>query len=130
LAAPSLFGAYGAPPALGPALVVAISQSGQSPDLLAVVEEARRQGRPTVAITNDPRSPLAEVCDHVVDLRAGTEAAVAATKTYTAQLAAIAMVSAALADEDDGEMSAALARSPEHVLHALGDDRRIEPVAA
>src|SRR2546430_10248380 len=47
LAAPSLFGAYAAPPALGPALVVAISQSGQSPDLLAVVDEARRQGRPT-----------------------------------------------------------------------------------
>lgn len=100
LAAPSLFGPYQAPPHLARALVMGLSQSGASPDLVAVVEEARRQGRPTVALTNDLASPLATVAEWVVPLQAGEEQAVAATKTYTSELLAVAMLSAALARED------------------------------
>ena len=78
------------------ALVVGISQSGRSPDIVAVVEEARRQGALTVALTNDTDSPLAETADHVIDLRAGPELATAATKTYTTELLAAALLSTAL----------------------------------
>src|SRR3954464_7648981 len=60
LAAPSLFTMYDEAPRLGNALVVGISQSGQSPDIVSVIEEGRRQGAITLAITNDPESPLAQ----------------------------------------------------------------------
>jgi glucosamine--fructose-6-phosphate aminotransferase (isomerizing) len=105
LAAPSLFGVYHSPPRLEGALVVGISQSGQSPDLVEVLEEARRQGRPTLAITNEADSPLAASADHVLELHAGAERAVAATKTYTAQLAAVALVSASLSGEEPAELT-------------------------
>jgi glucosamine--fructose-6-phosphate aminotransferase (isomerizing) len=94
LAAPSLYTLYEAPPRLDGALVVGISQSGQSPDIVAVLAEARHQGRPTLAITNDRNSPLGGTADEVVELGVGTEQSVAATKTYVAQLAAIATFSA------------------------------------
>jgi glutamine---fructose-6-phosphate transaminase (isomerizing) len=123
LAAPSLFTAYARPPALRRALVVAISQSGQSPDIVAVLDEARRQGAPTLAIVNDASSPLARAADAVVDVCAGPERAVAATKTYTAQLMAIAMVSAALAG-DEARWSD-LARVPGLVGQVLAQDGAI-----
>ena len=100
LAAPSLFTIYRTPPDLTDQLVVGISQSGQSPDIVSVVAEGRRQGALTFAITNDASSPLAEEADMVLEIGAGTESAVAATKTYTGQLLAIAMLSAALRDDD------------------------------
>ncbi|MBP6016970.1 MAG: SIS domain-containing protein [Candidatus Promineofilum sp.] len=96
LAAPSLFSIYNRPPRFGNALVLGISQSGKSPDIVSVLTEARRQGALTVALTNRPASPLADQADVVIDLQAGDEHAVAATKTYTAELAAIALISAAL----------------------------------
>jgi glucosamine--fructose-6-phosphate aminotransferase (isomerizing) len=96
LATPSLFTYYQSPPRLQNALVVGVSQSGQSPDIVSVLEEGRRQGCLTLAITNAPDSPLAKAADHVLDIQAGEEKAVAATKTYTAELMAIAMLSAAL----------------------------------
>jgi glutamine---fructose-6-phosphate transaminase (isomerizing) len=95
LAAPSLLTMYKTAPRLAGALVVGISQSGQSPDIVAVLEEGKRQGRPTLAITNESASPLAAVADHVVELHAGPERSVAATKTYTAQLAVMALFAAA-----------------------------------
>lgn len=95
LATPSLYTLYQTPPRLDGALVVGISQSGQSPDILSVMEEGVRQSRPTLAITNDSASPLATVADHVVELHAGIERSVAATKTYTAQLAVMALFAAA-----------------------------------
>lgn len=95
LATPSLYTLYQTPPRLDGALVVGISQSGQSPDILSVMEEGVRQGRPTLAITNDSASPLAVAADHVVELHAGIERSVAATKTYTAQLAVMALFAAA-----------------------------------
>jgi glutamine---fructose-6-phosphate transaminase (isomerizing) len=96
LTTPSLFTLYDSPPRLDGAFVVGISQSGQSPDIVSVVEEGRAQGRPTVAVTNDVTSPLAIAADTVVDLHAGPETAVAATKTYTAELAVIASISEAM----------------------------------
>ncbi len=99
LATPSLFTYYGKPPKLNGALVVGVSQSGQSPDIVSVLTEGRRQGCLTLAITNEPESPLADAADLVLDIQAGDEKAVAATKTYTTELMAVAMLSAALADD-------------------------------
>ena len=78
------------------ALVIGVSQSGKSPDIVSVLEEGRRQGCMTLSITNEPNSPLAQKSDFVLDLQAGVEKAVAATKTYTTELMSIAMLSAAL----------------------------------
>jgi glutamine---fructose-6-phosphate transaminase (isomerizing) len=89
---PSLHTHYKTPPRFDHALVVGISQSGQSPDVVSVLQEARQQGRPTLAITNDANSPLALMSDHVIPLGAGTERSIAATKTYTCQLAAMALL--------------------------------------
>jgi glucosamine--fructose-6-phosphate aminotransferase (isomerizing) len=77
--------------------VVALSQSGETPDVVEYVERARRRGALTVAITNDAGSALARAADELLPLEAGAERAVAATKTYTAQLAALALLSAAAA---------------------------------
>lgn len=96
LATPSLFTYYQKPPRLKNALVVGISQSGKSPDIVSVLSEGRKQGCMTLAITNEPDSPLARESDHVIDIQAGTEKAVAATKTYSAELMALAMLSTAL----------------------------------
>jgi len=94
--APSLFTRYGASPRLHNALVVGISQSGASPDVAAVVAEGRRQGALTLALTNMPASPIASAAEYSLDLAAGEERAVAATKTYTTELLALAALSAAL----------------------------------
>jgi glucosamine--fructose-6-phosphate aminotransferase (isomerizing) len=118
LAAPSTITLYGARPNMADALVVGISQSGRSPDIVAVVEEARRQGALTVALTNDPDSPLAETADHVVDLRAGPERATAATKTYTTELLAAALLSTAL-DPPSSSETADLAGLPVLISAAL-----------
>ena len=117
LAAPSLYTLYGARPQMAHALVVGISQSGQSPDIVAVLEEGRRQGRPTLAITNDGNSPLAAVADHVVELHAGEERSVAATKTYTAQLAAMMLFAASWSR--DAQRVAELQGLPEAIAAAL-----------
>lgn len=115
LAGPSLFGPLDSPPDLDGALVVGISQSGESPDLVAVLEEGRQQGRPTLAITNHPDSPMAETADAVIELCAGPERAVAATKTYSSQLAAVALASCAFAGADTDPLSTL----PEEVDRAL-----------
>jgi glucosamine--fructose-6-phosphate aminotransferase (isomerizing) len=99
LATPSLFTYYDSPPVLKGALVMGISQSGQSPDIVSVAVEGKRQGAMTLALVNIVDSPLARASDQVIDIRAGQESAVAATKTYTAELMAIAMLSCALAPE-------------------------------
>jgi glucosamine--fructose-6-phosphate aminotransferase (isomerizing) len=100
LATPSLFTYYNSPPKLKDALVVGISQSGQSPDIVSVLAEGGRQGCLTLAITNEPDSPLAKSADLVLDIQAGVEKAVAATKTYTSELVAVAMLSAALSENE------------------------------
>lgn len=127
LATPSLTTLYGTTPRYEDALVVAISQSGASPDVRAVVEAARAQGAPTVALTNDPASPLAAAAEHVVALDAGEERSVAATKTYSAELVVLAMLSVAL--DGDAADRAALRALPAQLGRALGPEVAREAVA-
>jgi glutamine---fructose-6-phosphate transaminase (isomerizing) len=103
---PSLQSVYERPTRLDDAFLIATSQSGRSPDVVAVVEAAAAAGRPTLAITNDPASPLAAAADFVFDLGVGPEDAVAATKTYTASLAAFAMLAVGLLGEGDAPAGA------------------------
>ncbi|MGZ6343967.1 MAG: SIS domain-containing protein [Candidatus Limnocylindrales bacterium] len=124
LATPSALSLYGVAPHFGNALVIGISQSGASPDIVGVIDAARAQGAPTLAFCNEPSSPLAGAAEHVVELLAGPERAVAATKTYTAELLAIALLSAALAP--DRETDAALDALPGALEQALA----VEPLVA
>jgi glucosamine--fructose-6-phosphate aminotransferase (isomerizing) len=117
LAAPSVTTIYGAELRWRGGLVIAVSQSGRSPDLVEVVEAARAGGAITVAITNDHRSPLVAAAEYAIDCRAGTERAVAATKSYVAQLAAGAALVAALAA--DGRLGAALEQLPDFLRLSL-----------
>lgn len=126
LATPSVVSIYGADPDVRGALVIGISQSGASPDIVGVVEAAARQGAPTLAVTNDPSSPLAAASDHVLDLAAGPERAIAATKTYTTSLLAIARLSLALAP--DAAAEAALASVPDAIDAALAVEGRVAEV--
>jgi glucosamine--fructose-6-phosphate aminotransferase (isomerizing) len=117
LATPSLFSIYNQPPRFGNALVIGISQSGKSPDIVAVLAEARKQGALTAVLTNIHDSDLAQQGDFVIPLHAGVERAVAATKTYTSELAAIALLGASLNGND--EMLADLQRVPDAVTQTL-----------
>src|SRR6266404_5165332 len=96
LAAPSILTLYGATVNLKDALVVAISQSGESTDTNLVLEKAREQGALTVGITNEPQSALAGLAEHVFLVRAGRERSVAATKTYTGQVLLLYLLAHAL----------------------------------
>ncbi len=124
LATPSVVSVYGADPGLRHSLVIAISQSGASPDIVAVVDAARRQGAPTVALTNDPDSPLGVAADWTIALSAGPERAIAATKTYTTSVLAIAALSAALSDDEADR--AAVAAVPDAIAAVLA----LEPAMA
>ena len=121
LAAPSIFSIYETPPNLSNALVVGISQSGMSPDIIEVLKAGKAQRTPSLVITNAPESPLAKNADYVIDICAGEEKAVAATKTYTAQLMAIALLSVALSG-DTGKL-ALLRQVPGQVEEVL----KLEP---
>ena len=90
LVKPSVTTVYGASLDWRGGMVLAISQSGQSPDVVAVVEAARRSGALTLAITNDPASPLAAAAEVSLRIHAGRELAVPATKTYVTELAVVA----------------------------------------
>ncbi|WKE66154.1 SIS domain-containing protein [Gallaecimonas kandeliae] len=94
-AAPSVTSVYGRQLQLKDALVLVISQSGRSPDILAQAEAAKAAGAMVLALVNDERSPLAELADAVLPLKAGPETAVAATKSYLCTLSAIAQLVAA-----------------------------------
>ncbi len=96
LAAPSVFTLYRAKVQLRDAVVVAISQSGESTDTNLVLEEARAAGAFTIGITNESESTLARVAEHAFLVRAGKERSVAATKTYTGQLLCFYLLAHAL----------------------------------
>jgi glucosamine--fructose-6-phosphate aminotransferase (isomerizing) len=98
LATPSLY-VNPAQVNLSGAMVVGISQSGMSPDIVGVLRAAQRQRRPSIAITNDPNSPLAEAADAVIGLGVGEESSLAATKTLLASLQAVAQFVQALAPD-------------------------------
>lgn len=127
LATPSLFTYYQQPPQIKNALVVGISQSGQSPDIVSVLAEGKKQGNLTLAITNESNSPLAKAADFVLDIQAGDEKAVAATKTYTSQLMSIAMLSAAMSGSEScwGELEQVSGWARD----ALVQDQKIAQVA-
>lgn len=118
-ATPSLFTLYEQPPRLDGALVIGISQSGKSPDVVEVVAEARRQGRPTIALTNTPASPLGLAADGVLKLEAGKEQAVAATKTYVNSLGAVALLFAT--STADAQALGELQRLPEQLAAQLDE---------
>jgi len=126
LATPSVVSLYGADPDVRDALVIGISQSGASPDIVGVIEAARRQGAPTLAITNEPASPLAEAAEFVIELAAGPELAVAATKTYSTSLLAIARLSVALAD---GTAAQELEAIPDAIARALEVEPQVKAIA-
>jgi len=96
LAAPSLYTLYNANVDLKHALIVAISQSGESTDTNLVLERGREQGALTVGITNEPASSLAKLAEHLFFVRAGRERSVAATKTYTGQVMSLYLLAHAL----------------------------------
>ena len=94
-AAPSVSSVYGITQDLNGCLFIAISQSGRSPDLLAAVAAAKTSGATILALCNSPDAPLVDAADLFVDLRAGAETSVAATKSYLASLAALVRLVAA-----------------------------------
>ena len=124
LASPSTVTLYGARPDLADALVVGVSQSGGSPDLTEVLKVARETGALTLAVTNNPGSALATAAELSVDVAAGHERAVAATKTYTAELLALLLLVEGVRNGDGrpgAEERAALAELPALAEKALAD---------
>ena len=128
LAAPSLFTHYAKPPHLEGQCVIGISQSGASPDVVTVLEEARRQGALTVAISNTLESPLGKAAEFVLALGAGPERSVPASKTYTASLLALALISQAV--DEDRAFEAALSMVPHAMARALEMDSAVEKLVA
>ena len=126
LAAPSVLTVYGTAPDLRDALVIGVSQSGQGEDVIAVLREARSQGARTAAIVNDRASPLAATAEWVLDCDAGPEESVPATKTVTAQMLLLALLSACWR-EDDLSTFADLA---DHVRSALDREDEARALAA
>ncbi|NES28714.1 SIS domain-containing protein [Micromonospora terminaliae] len=124
LASPSAVTVFGARPDLSDALVVGVSQSGGSPDLAEVLRVARESGALTLAVTNNPESRLVETAELSIDIAAGHERAVAATKTYTAELLALLMLIEGVRAGDGvlpAEEQACLARLPELAERTLSD---------
>jgi glutamine---fructose-6-phosphate transaminase (isomerizing) len=128
LAAPWLYSDPRRAPRIGAGAVLAISQSGRSPDIVAVLTAAQAQARPTAAMTNDDDSPLARAADAVIALAVGPERSVAATKTYTASLHAVAQLAAAL--DSGGRVAAGIGELPNLVTaiaaEQLATRRRFE----
>lgn len=127
LAAPSLHTIYESKTDYRGYLAVGVSQSGRTPEIVTVLKRAGEAGARTIAITNDRESPLAEAADAVIDLQAGEERAVPATKTFTAQVAAFAVLAEALgeapwSDED-------WKRLPRAVEQVLSDEEPARVVA-
>jgi len=113
---PSTASVYGAQPDLSDCLVLAISQSGRSPDLLESAGAAKRAGARLVTLVNDEASPLAAMADCCLPLGAGREESVAATKTHLATVSAIAQLVSTWSG--DGALDAALRRAPDDLRRA------------
>lgn len=117
---PSIASVYNRPLRFAKSGVLAVSQSGQSPDIVAAARMAQRGGALTLALTNDPASPLAAACDHTLALHAGPERAVAATKTFVNSAVAGLWVLAEWAD--DPVLRAAIHALPEALVAAARQD--------
>jgi glucosamine--fructose-6-phosphate aminotransferase (isomerizing) len=120
---------YGAEIDLRGSCIIALSQSGETPDVLAYVERARSRGAFTIAITNDPESALGTAAEAVLPLAAGPELSIAATKTYTAQVAALALLAGHAAGQGPviADGIRAVAAQLDDALPAL--ERRLAEVA-
>jgi len=117
---PSIASIYGAELNLGNSACIGISQSGQSPDIVRMNQSATTQGALTIAITNEPNSPLASACKHTIPIHAGAERSVAATKTFvTSAVAGIALLAHW---KQDKAMIEAIDRLPEHLDNAVAID--------
>jgi len=127
LATPSLFTIYNQPPDLSDSLVLGISQSGKSPDIVSVLHEGERQGALTAAITNVPDSDLGNAAQFVIDLQAGEEVSLAATKTYTAQLTSLALLSTKLDPKKDFQKD--LSQLPDQIAEVFTAEPRIKGLA-
>ena len=128
LASPSLHTLYKADTDFSGYMVIAVSQSGRTPEIVEMAELAGRKGAWTLAFTNDPESPLAKAAQLVVELGAGEERAVPATKTVTAELTAFAIVAGALGEIGVSEQAAK--ELPAQVATALHDKAPAEELAA
>lgn len=117
---PSISSIYGARLKLDGAACLSISQSGRSPDIVSMSSLAKQSGALTIAITNTPGSPLALESDHAIDIEAGPEKSVAATKTFVNSAVAGLAILAEWAE--DAELKAALATLPEELDKAVGCD--------
>ncbi|MET0481822.1 MAG: SIS domain-containing protein [Aestuariivirgaceae bacterium] len=115
---PSVVSIYRAPLSLRDSMLITVSQSGRSPDILSCQAEAKRAGIPTIAVTNDETSPLARDADLCLPLGAGPELSVAATKTFIGSAALLAAMIAGSA-EDRG-LADAVERLPDDLEQALG----------
>lgn len=127
LAAPSVVTLYGARLRLQRMLVIGLSQSGRSPDVVRFVRAARAQGARTLALTNDPESPLAAAAEQTLCLQAGPEHSIAATKTYTAQLTLLSLLGAEVAQ--DAELLRAHTALPGWVDRALDTEGEVRELA-
>jgi glutamine---fructose-6-phosphate transaminase (isomerizing) len=123
LAAPSILTLYECPVDLHDVVVIGISQSGESTDTNAVLEDARKQGATTIGITNNPASAMARIVEFLLPIEAGDEISVAATKTYTCQLLALYLVAYAI---NGGIELEHLRRIPEWVRSVLDLEEDIE----
>lgn len=127
LAAPSIATLYEAPVNYRDALVIGISQSGESTDTNLVLEQARSGGAVTVGITNEASSKLTQIAEHVFLVRAGKEKSVAATKTYTGQMMMLYLLAYALGGR--GATLGDLERLPESVEGALTLEQEVGELA-
>ncbi|HEY5833221.1 SIS domain-containing protein [Streptomyces sp.] len=124
--------AYGAKPHLDDVLLITVSQSGGSPELAATTKAAGEAGALTLAVTNNPDSPLAEVAQFHIDLLAGPEKALPATKTYTAELLCLYLLVQGLRDRDGSaarvlpELAEGVLSRGEEVRHLAGRYRFAE----
>ncbi len=117
---PSVASIYGVTLNLERACAISISQSGKSPDIVAMAKAARAGGALTIGITNTQDSPLSETSEHALDILAGPERSVAATKTFVASTVAGLLLVAHWSQ--DAELMAALHELPGHLGNAIGCD--------
>jgi glucosamine--fructose-6-phosphate aminotransferase (isomerizing) len=118
------------PPPAGDALVVGVTQSGETADTLSALREARQRGARTLALTNVVGSTVARECDHVLYIRAGPEIGVAASKTFASQLAALNLFCLATVDGNDRDALGALRDLPSTVQEILDDSTAADVAAA
>jgi glucosamine--fructose-6-phosphate aminotransferase (isomerizing) len=126
-ASPSVHLTYAARVDFSGYVVIGVSQSGRTPEIASLLARAGHAGGRTIAVTNDAGSPLAEAADVVLALEAGEEAAVPATKTVTAEIAAFAMIAEAVGEMGIGDRD--WAALPAQVASVLADPAPVADLA-